>query len=229
MSHFAVLVIGKNPEKLLSGYACDLELPMHNVYTKQQLIENERKDIEEYKNGRYAMYMQDKEAYKAKHTSSEHINYLENIFPKKLDWTDEQCYENAIKDYCYAIANGSENYWIDEEGGLWQTYNENYKWDWYQLGGRYRGLLKLKKGAQSLKEQTDDEKVENTCSQAYKKDIANWLDKDFRFFAVLKGYKFTDREDLGLMDDDDGWKKEFDKLIANVPDDEIISVIDCHI
>ncbi len=230
MSHFAVLVIGHNPEKLLSGYDLNLELPMHLVFTKQQLIENERKHIEEYKNGHYADYLKDKEAYKAKHIGSPgHLDYIENIFPKRLEWTDDECYEYAIKGYRENTSLGGGGYWIDEDGGLWQTYNENGKWNWYQLGGRFRGCLKLKNGATPIKEQVNSEAKENTCSQAYKKDIANWLDKDFCFFAVLKGYKYTDREDLGLIDDDEGWKKEFDKLLANVPDDEVISIFDCHI
>lgn len=29
----------------------------------------------------------------------------------------------------------------------WSSYNPNSKWDWYQLGGRWSGMLKLKEGA----------------------------------------------------------------------------------
>ena len=29
----------------------------------------------------------------------------------------------------------------------WSAYNPNSKWDWYQLGGRWSGMLKLKEGA----------------------------------------------------------------------------------
>jgi hypothetical protein len=43
----------------------------------------------------------------------------------------------------------NNNAWEKSEDGVWQewsTYNSDSKWDWYTVGGRWAGLLKLKKG-----------------------------------------------------------------------------------
>lgn len=55
--------------------------------------------------------------------------------------TFDELYKNKGEDW-----NG--NTWRKEKG-KWveiSTYNPNSKWDWYQLGGRWTGFLKLKEG-----------------------------------------------------------------------------------
>ena len=39
---------------------------------------------------------------------------------------------------------------FDEEGNLLSTYNEDSKWDWWQVGGRWQGLLFVKEGSPGL-------------------------------------------------------------------------------
>lgn len=89
MSHFLTLVIGDEPEKQLAKYDENLELPMHLYMTKEQLISGKRKEIEEYKKNYYDVFLQDKDAYLA-NCSKAHADYIENEFPKHLNWTDEQ-------------------------------------------------------------------------------------------------------------------------------------------
>lgn len=64
MSHFTVLV-RKNKETniddLLAPYDENLELPLHVSITKQQIIDREKKDNEEYKNTTYAEFLRDPE------------------------------------------------------------------------------------------------------------------------------------------------------------------------
>lgn len=98
MSHFLTLVIGDEPEKQLAKYDENLELPMHLYMTKEQLISEKRKEIEEYKKNYYDVFLQDKDAYLA-NCCKEHADYIENEFPKHLNWTDEQMYEDAVKYY----------------------------------------------------------------------------------------------------------------------------------
>lgn len=143
MSHFLTLVIDDEPEKQLAKYDENLELPMHLYMTKEQLISEKRKEIEEYKKNYYDVFLQDKDAYLA-NCCKEHADYIENEFPKHLNWTDEQMYEDAVKYYRMDIDEGSENIEIHEDGSVWRTYNNDAKWDWYQMGGRYAGRLKLK-------------------------------------------------------------------------------------
>lgn len=49
MSHFLTLVIGDEPEKQLAKYDENIELPMHLYMTKEQLISDKRKEIENTK------------------------------------------------------------------------------------------------------------------------------------------------------------------------------------
>lgn len=68
---------------------------------------------------------------------------------------------------------------INPETGIWEewsTYNPKSKWDWYQLGGRWSGMLKLKpckKGALGKKSWiNENEKIpEGFTDQALKCDI----------------------------------------------------------
>ena len=131
MSHFTVMVIGNNVEKQLAPFDENLEVPRYVEYTKAQLIEKGRKCIEAYKNSRYAEYLKDKEAYKASRNNERHINYLENEFPLKLNWTDEQVYQDQIDDY--------EADCIGEDGEVYSESNPQSKWDWWEVGGRWAG------------------------------------------------------------------------------------------
>lgn len=127
MSHFCVLVIGENPESQVEKYDENLELPMHMVATKEDLIKKQRKWMEDYKNGLYAEFLKDPEAYKAGCTNEKHIEYLEKTFPKMLEWTDEQCYQEEIKDYLEYIEDGETWCEVHSDGSLWKTSNEKSK------------------------------------------------------------------------------------------------------
>ncbi len=249
MSHFAVLVIGADVENQLSKYDENLELPMHLVQTKEQLIKETKDSIERYKKVTYATYLADKEEYKAKCGNNEaHIKFLEEEFPKRLNWSDEECYEYAIADYRDYIKDGEDWCEIHEDGSLWKTTNEKAKWDWYQVGGRYRGLLKLKEGAKPIellydenflyneewyKEETAKLLKENRCDKAYRRDVVN-LDEAVTF-AVVKNGEWYERGDMGWFGivrnekDKDEWDKTFQELIKDIPEEECLTIVDCHI
>lgn len=65
MSHFLTLVIGDEPETQLAKYNEKLELPLHLYKTKEQIISETRKEIEEYKKNYYDVFLADPEAYRA--------------------------------------------------------------------------------------------------------------------------------------------------------------------
>ena len=140
MSHFAVLVIGDDIEGQLAKFDETLDTPRYVKYTKEQLIAKGREDIKNYEKGYYAQYLADPEKYESECGKSSHINYIKNEFPLKLQWTDEQIYQDEIKYY------DSED--IGENGEVYSTYNPNSKWDWYEIGGRYAGRLILKEGVE---------------------------------------------------------------------------------
>ena len=145
MSHFTVFVFtkedGKDVEELLAGYDESIVYAPYIKYTKQQAIAEVRKEIEDYKNTRYAEYLMNPEAYEAAHDNEAHIKYLKDEFPKKLNWTDEQCYQDKAQWY--------EEDMIDENGNIYSTYNPNSKWDWYTIGGRWTGGLVTKEGRET--------------------------------------------------------------------------------
>lgn len=137
MSHFTVLVIGDNPEDQLAKY--DESLEVKTIIPKADLIAKEKQYVENYKNGTYAEFLADPKAYKEGCSNEGHINYLENEFPKKLEWTDEDFYQEAIRHI--------EEKNINEDGSVTSYYNPDSKWDWYQLGGRWTGFFLKKVGA----------------------------------------------------------------------------------
>lgn len=243
MSHFLTLVIGDEPEKQLAKYDEKLELPLHLYKTKEQIISETRKEIEEYKKNYYDVFLADPEAYRAT-CHKKHAYYIEHEFPKRLNWTDEQIYEDAVK----YIDEGSENIEIHEDGSVWHTYNEDAKWDWYQMGGRYAGRLKLKEISKnaplfypkcpefySRKELTylKQLKAEGRCDQARVKDVSNL--SEIGCFAVVKEGKWYERGKMGWWavvtdeKDKDVWSEEVKQLLASLSPDTLLTMYDCHI
>jgi len=136
MSHFTVMVIGAEPEKQLAPYDENLEMDRYVSRTKEQLIADVREEIENMKNGKYAEYLADPKKYENACTNPNHITFLQNEFPKRLEWSEQEMYNYAIR-------------WVEPEnitpdGGEYSTMNPKSKWDWYSLGGRWTGMLKLK-------------------------------------------------------------------------------------
>jgi len=86
--------------------------------------------------------------------------------PKKIPMSQKyKTVEDFAKDYCgYQEKNGKYGY----------MSNENSKWDWYELGGRWTGFFKLKSGAKGKNGKpglmTSPAKL-GTTDQAFKKDI----------------------------------------------------------
>lgn len=141
MSHFSVLVFtdgNKTVDELLEPYYEGLMFPHYT--TKQQLIEKERERFKDYKNSTYAEYIKDPESYKKKylHARPEHFDYLENEFPKRFSWGDEEFYTEAIR---YV-----EQEDIRPDGSVFSTYNPNAKWDYHVRGGEW-SKLPLKDGS----------------------------------------------------------------------------------
>lgn len=254
MSHFCGFVIitpncPMDIEESLEAYNEELELPMHKVLTKEQIIEKGRKSIEEYKEGWYAEYLKDPEDYKRKHTHTEHIKYISEEFPKKLEWTDEQVYEDYISCYREDIENGADWCKIGLDGSLWKTTNENAKWDWYDEGGRWDGSIKTKDGefvnVCALKnidwtEFTDDdyekEEKENFWGEKYRplKESVKWhFTKSSVPFCLVVDGEWFEKANMGwwgmTANEKDNWNDMFHDIISKLPEDSMVTLIDFHI
>ena len=142
MTHFTLLVTKVNKVsigKQLEPFAEYLEVEEYMVETKSQLLENAKKRINEDRKV-YEEYFKDPIEY-AKKASKHMLNYIENEFPKKLMWTDEEIYQDRIK---YCGTDKKESIWLDANGNLWTSYNPDSKYDWYVVGGRWSGYFATK-------------------------------------------------------------------------------------
>ena len=175
MSHFAVLVIGNDIEEQLAKFDEQIEMPKYVKYTKEQLIANEKQSIEEYKNGTYAEYLVDPIKYAESVNNENHLKYVSEVFPKKLEMTDEEIYQNAIKYY--------EEEDLGPDGEVYSTYNPDSKWDWYEVGGRYAGRIAVKDGVEidepNFSWGWQEEDKEKVIANGYRTDSAYVKDIDF--------------------------------------------------
>lgn len=133
MSHFTVLVINTNGnqdvEESLAPYDENIEM---DEYCKGAVDEDDLNSFRKYYTSPNAPdYSKDK------------VNgeYPTKDMPENASLSDQQLYEKFGEDW-----NG--NRWKFENGAFneYTTYNPKSKWDWYQVGGRWAGFLKIKEG-----------------------------------------------------------------------------------
>lgn len=115
---------------------------------------------------------------------------------------------------------------VDAEGNVTEVINRtnpNAKWDWYSQGGRWNGILKLKTG--------------NFCNTAKKSEIdatATFEDDGYPFAACDQN-RWMERGEMGWFamvsneKDQNDWDAEFRKFWDEIPDDEMVTIVDCHI
>lgn len=128
MSHYTVLVITEDGdyEKALAPFDENIEVEPYVSVSRAQIIERYKKDCERYKDKEDKTYFMEKWG--------------------GFDLSNDEVVENYRK------------YWedddtkFDEEGNELSTYNPNSKWDWYSLGGRWCGSMKLKENCEGIKE-----------------------------------------------------------------------------
>jgi hypothetical protein len=125
------------------------------------------------------------------------------------------------------LAPFDENILVDGD------YNQKSKWDWYTLGGRWSGMIKLKNGAKGIKGEPGVFENETGIDQARKGDIENF--EELKTFAIIKDGKWYERGKMGWWGivrnekDQKDWEEEFKIHLKNLPDDTLISIYDCHI
>lgn len=119
----------------------------------------------------------------------------------------------------------------DEKGYFyWTTQNPNRKWDWYQIGGRWQGMLKLKKGAKGRagsKSLLDTHKTGDPLGTdiAYLKDVDNR--NKFHTYAILdeKGWHDGNWHEA----DREKWCEKYkERFLSNPTDKTVIAIVDCH-
>jgi len=153
MSHFTVLVIGKDPEGQLEKYDENLEVPL---YQKDLVSESEKASF-------LAIY----QTYDEKRTYAK-------LTPEEAEANKLKSFDELYDEYG---DDWNSNYWKKNADGEWaefSTYSPNSKWDWFTLGGRWTGFFKQKVGAKVRVGEPGvfGNKAEvGHCDQAKKKDI----------------------------------------------------------
>lgn len=151
MSHFTVAVITAKKEKLeemLASYDENLEVEPYIERTKEEIIKEARKRKEDYSK-------EQKAGKKLDEWQKEYINAE----------TDEELYQAEI----------DEDYQYDEEGNELTTYNPKTRWDWYEIGGRWRDTLLVREdvkdcivGRPMLEELFNKQCKKKDCINGYK-------------------------------------------------------------
>lgn len=152
MSHFTVMVIGDNPEEQLA--------PFHQFEctgVDDQYIQ----DVDETED-----VLSSYENYKDEYPTV--LDYVKDYYGREVVPFGEEPDVEGEHKYGYVSLNedGTVNKVINRT-------NPDYKWDWYQLGGRWSGaFIKLKEGATGfLGERSLVAGNEAGVDQAYLKDI----------------------------------------------------------
>lgn len=127
MSHFSVLVIGEDIDRQLAPYHEFESTGINDEFVEEiDITEDVKESYEKWGDGEDELtYVQ--------------TNWFEGVL--NLDSKDELDIENKHK-YGYIVVKGGQVVKVV------QRTNPNAKWDWYQLGGRWTGFLKLKPGRQ---------------------------------------------------------------------------------
>lgn len=215
MSHFVTLVFTKENrrtvEELLAPYDENIMYAPYVLYTREQAIAKIRKEIEDYKNGPYTEYVSSPKKYEESHPNAEHINYLKNKFPKKLEWTDDECYEDIKRSF--------DEDMIEPNGDLLSIYNPNSKWNWYTIGGRFNNYLKTLSGKTTNEDYVSKIDWEDILPFAFVTPIGEWHERGkMGWWACVFNEKSHDN-----------WKSEFKEFLGSLDEDTIVTVVDCHI
>ncbi len=176
MSHYTVAVFTKSAndsiDDLLAPYFEELMVEPYVSQTKAQIIQCERDRMQNAFNGPYAEWQRDPFRYEKASNNPQHIEYLKTL-PALMRQSDEQIYRAAIREYEADV--------ISEDGGILSTRNPQSKWDWYEVGGRWSGMLILKEAAAERLRKAGLMTDSGNCDHAFTADID--------FDAVIRRYR----------------------------------------
>ena len=208
MSHFIGLCFGECWESYLDQYDENLVVDPYIAHTKEDAI-----DIAIQNHVRH--YKDAVNRLKEDSLSKGEYEYFNKIVDKGPSISRKQAWED-VKEWGYQM---------DDKENLLTTYNPDSKWDWYEIGGRWSGFLKLKKDGA-------------LTNEAYFYEIDwEWM-KEFRFAPfcfVDEDGVWHDKGEMGwwgmVTDEqpDSEWQKTFEDYLNEVDPDCLVTVVDFHI
>jgi hypothetical protein len=247
MSHYCVAVITDNPDnidKIMEPFDENKEVDFYIKYTKEQLIEKGKKEIQVYKNSYYKEFLDNPKEYEKEHgKNTGHINYIKNEFPKRLVWTDEEILENQVKFYkddngnLYSRNNETKEEYVDKNFNLWSANNPESKWDWWEIGGRWNGELITKTGNKN--EALLDDVLFDKMNERQIGTKEEFAEKSWSTYAVItpdgEWHEAGEMGWFGISYATPQQEKEFNKnwyknfIEPYLNSDYYIIIVDCHI
>lgn len=249
MSHFTITValpattpadaevLHKALEQALEPFDENLEVPRYVEYTREQLIEKGRKEIAAYRDGLYAQYLADPDAYRAQCRNPNHLEYLETVFPEKLGWTDGQVYAREIRWY------DTED--IGPDGEVYSERNPKSQWDWWVVGGRWGGNWRFNSAVDYEYIRTEPHAfgMSEGAAKPLATDCGRVGDIAAETFESAWGYvdlegEWHEKGSMGwwgMSDADESesgearWKRQYLEWVASLPKDAWVVNVDCHI
>lgn len=241
-THFTLIVIGENPDEIVSKYDKNNETEPHILYYKDKSKKYRENALNIYKFMLTDSTLSD---------SKKH--YLEEIVESISDMTNEEYFEFLAIDKTY-----------DEDGNIITTENPDGKYDVCHIGKNLSLPLINKTGQEvfsELKGNVDWDKVHLTDPKAYEvawdtvvegkkpqnddeKTIYNNMKNRTQYFMTYGDRETYIKANTAFWGyavvDQNGWKELedgidqfewvinfFDRFIKNLPDDTRISVYEC--
>lgn len=218
MSHFAILAVRKagNPisyEEALARYDEGRAVDPYVRKTYAEAAEAGRETLCRLSDGdeiKDLIAGMPEDKWIAKHNIAwyspermkEHYEYYKgklDLVKRYLDGTvtDKECHDL----YCEDEDN------VDEEGNILSTYNPESKWDWYSIGGRWNGELKIKKSkVKAYGSETVDEALKGDIDWAAMNSIEpeqrERAKRFWKYYVMEEPYPGTDdekREEFGFI------------------------------
>ena len=247
MSHSVVIValpadavaqkgLGWALKEALEPFNENRETPEYIRMTPAQMITEQRENLIRYRdNGPYADYLADPDGYERKASGNHaHLRYVRAEFPEKLAHLDDDEWLLVEARKHHRHAN------FDEDGNLLSTRNPNSKWDWYAVGGRWtESVINAVVVAHH-----PEAKLTETYTQPAWDELGGGEDVIFRRDVkdIRTPFAFLDLDGawhergrmgwFGMVADEqepDVWDERFKELLAKVPDDATLVVVDVHI
>lgn len=210
MSHYSVAIISRRPsdiDTLLAPYDENKRVP--HYITKDKLILHELDNFERIKNNAFAEYLADPDAF-AEKADDGYLKFIANEFPQRFNWTDEDFYQEAIKDW--------EDDAIQPDGSVYSEYNPDSKWDWWYVRGSW---------IDGFPEEGD--KIKNIDPGV--------LDKVVTYAVITPDGKWHAPGEMGWFacssetdDEWDDWAKHYkERFIDSADPNMYLILVDCHI
>lgn len=239
MTHFTVMI--KIPKCKNTSEAIDKLGKMLEPYSEEL-------EVPEYR-----VRMSNEDVYRMYH------NYIAKNLPDRP--TDEEVVDalNKLNYNDVTILISKMDDWNGREGGIDEqgfyhlsTYNPNSKWDWYSIGGRWKGMLipnkkglELATGYEGESGVFGNDSMNDNGRDLIRADLidfdkSGWVKDGVQTFfthAVLDEHGWHEASKMGWWaitydetEDEDTWRSKFkERWTTNLPKDTYIAIVDAHI